>query len=140
MTLNFKNSNEQLSQKCFSHQIQRNQIVPRMKSLFVRIKYAQRWLKLGEELPPLSLSVPPRGVSAHLGAIMGAAAFVGRLVDRIKRLEVIASKTEGTRSRWMSRNARLTLFESRVFDLSPVGVHQSGFMPTENSRPLRHSG
>lgn len=33
------------------------------------------------------------------------------------------------------RNA-LTLFESRVFDLSPVGVHQSGFMPTKNSQPL----
>lgn len=28
------------------------------------------------------------------------------------------------------------MFESRVFDLGPVGVHQSGFMPTENSRPL----
>lgn len=28
------------------------------------------------------------------------------------------------------------MFESRVFDLGPVGVHQSGFMPTENSQPL----
>lgn len=53
------------------------------------------------------------------------------LLDRIKRLEVIARAGEGG-GRWRA----LTLFESRVFDLGPVGVHQSGFMPTENSRPL----
>lgn len=66
--------------------------------------------------------------SAHLGPTFCSIVLKGLRSSR--------ERTRRGRGWWRA----LTLFESRVFDLGPVGVHQPGFMPTENSRPLPSPG